>query len=205
MTVPVSAGSGALVPGSGEGSTAARGWVGAAADGAGVVEAAALGAGTAGPVGERAGEDEAGAGISDAGPAADGVPGVEGLDATGAALGEAAGEPTETVGMGAALSRAAPAGPPGAVVQPATPRLKKRQAAVIAVVLLSPRSACMTAPRSCPPVSPTLGRVGGTQHAATVTVRTRVGHAGLSAVQQSGRHAVVTRMPPPRTKAERGH
>ncbi|MET3904612.1 hypothetical protein [Paenarthrobacter sp. 4246] len=182
--MPVSAGSGALVPASGEGSTAVRGWVGAAADGAGMVEAAALGVGTAGPGEEESGKDEAGVGISDADPVTDGVFGAEGLDATGAALGEAAGELTETVGKGAALPGAAPAGPPGAVVQPATPRLKKRQAAVIAVVLFSPRPACMTAPRSCPPVSPTLGRVDGTQHAATVTVRIRVGHAGPSKQQE---------------------
>gem|GEM_PF-5516886 len=38
----------------------------------------------------------------------------------------------------------------GAGVQPSNQSAKPRQAAVIAVVLLVPRPACMTAPRSCP-------------------------------------------------------
>ncbi|MDR6988275.1 hypothetical protein J2Y66_002779 [Paenarthrobacter nitroguajacolicus] len=73
-------------------------------------------------------------------------------------------------------------------MQPTTHRLKTRQAAAIAVVLFGPRPACMTARAPVrPPVPPTLGRDGGTQHAATVTVRTRVDHAGAAGSPASRR------------------
>ncbi len=185
MTVAVAVGSGALVPGWGEGSTTGTGGVGEATNEAGVLA------------------DGAGAGVAAwgdaAGTATDGVPGLEGagVEAAGAeAMGEGvvAGEVTETVGRGPAASDSD--GSDGSVVQPATHRPKMRQAAVIAVVLFTPRSACMTAPRSCPPVPPTLGRDGGTQHAVTVTVRTRVGHAPSK--------AAGTRMPPPRHQRNGG-
>jgi len=139
MTVAVAVGSGALVPGWGEGSTTGAGGVGEAAAEAGIL-ADCAGAGAA-------------AGGDAAGTATDGVPGLEGAGAEAAgaeAAGEGvgAGEVTETVGKGPAAWD--PEGSVGTLVQPATHRPKMRQAAVIAVVLFGPRPACMTAPRSCP-------------------------------------------------------
>lgn len=186
MTVAVAVGSGALVPGWGEGSTTGTGWVGA---GDGLLGGAVDGAGGA------------------AGTATEGVPGLgcagaevpeadaAGVEATGSVLGTAGGA-TETVGNGPATSESA--GPAGTAVQPATHRPKRRQAAVIAVVLFVPRPACMTARAPVrPPVLPTLGLDGGSQHAVRVTVRTRVGHARHGKAEE-------TRMPPPRRKRDRG-
>ncbi len=139
MIDAVAVGSGALVPGWGEGSTTGAVWVGEATGEAGVL---ADGAG----VGVAAGGDAAGT-------ATDGVPGLEGEGAEAAGTeamveGVGAGEATETVGKDPADS--GPEDSVGTVVQPPTHRPKMRQAAVIAVVLFGPRPACMTAPRSCP-------------------------------------------------------
>ncbi|MFK0041916.1 hypothetical protein ACIQTW_18950 [Paenarthrobacter sp. NPDC090517] len=139
MTVAVVVGSGALVPGWGEGSTTAAGWVGEATDEAGVLA-------------DGAGADVA-AGGDAAGTATEGVPGLEGAGAEAAGAeatgeGAVAGEVKEIVGRGPAASDSD--GSAGTVVQPVTQRPKMRQAAVIAVVLFTPRPVCMTAPRSCP-------------------------------------------------------
>ncbi|GGJ38006.1 hypothetical protein GCM10010052_38850 [Paenarthrobacter histidinolovorans] len=93
------------------------------------------------------------AGGGAAGTATEGTPGigvtaVAGAEATGGVLGAAGGGVgTETVGSGLLVGDVAAS---GAAVQPAAHSTKPRQAAVIAVVLLVPRPACMTAPRSCP-------------------------------------------------------
>ncbi len=158
MTVGVAVGSGALVPGRGEGSTAVADWVGDASDeapeGAGVGadgEGGAAGTATEGvPVFEGGGVEEAGADAT--GPEAGGAV------AVGTALGDGGRAATETVGRGGSLS--GPADPEGAVVQPATHRPKMRQAAAIVVVLFAPGPACMTAPRSCPSTCTSNGRTG---------------------------------------------
>lgn len=171
----VAEGSGALVPGSGEGSTPKPGSV---ATGEGVLAGAGDGAG-AGVAG--------GGGV--AGTVTDGVPGLEAADggaavaeATGKGLVVEGGELTVTVGRGPFSAGGAAS---GTDVQPATQRLNARQAAAIAVVLLDPRPACMTARAPVrPPVIPTLGPGNGEQHAARVTVRTRVGHARPARTQK---------------------
>lgn len=187
MTVAVAVGSGALVPGWGEGSTTAAGGVGEAKEEAGVLSDGA-GAGVA-------------AGGDAAGTATDAVPGLEGAGAEAAgagAMGEAvgAGEVMETMGKGPAAPDSE--GSAGTVVQPAIHRPKMRQAAGIAVVLFGPRPACMTAQRSCPSTCISNVRTGR----RNTTCRYGDGSdKSWSRPVRSGRNANA---PAPRN-AERGH
>jgi hypothetical protein len=122
-------------------------------------------------------------------PSVDGAAG-EPEDSSSAALSSF----TEPDGPAAGTDEAAPGDGkgPGPEVQPASNRLKTRQAAGIAVVLSGLRPARMTAPRSCPSTcSSTVSRCDLRQNAATVTVRTRVDHA-------APQYAALTRRPPPR-------
>ena len=137
----VGVGSGALVPGRGEGSATFAGWVGAASED--VLEGSGVGGAGEGGAAGTATEGMPGLDGGGSGGAGTGGRGVDAARVEAAVLGDGARGVTETVGRGSVDWE-------GVGVQPATHRPKTTQAAAIVVVLFDPRPACMTAPRSCP-------------------------------------------------------